>query len=277
MLAVYQHLQSKFGFVPDAIQAVLEPDNETGWTPEQIGQAILATAKRLRANNFSPAFIVPGTTNASKAPTFIDQIAEVGDAMKYVTEFSYHRYCCASEEVLERIADRAWQYGKKTGMLEHIGADYKMLHEDLKLGMNSSWQQYALAGPLTWGDDDGSRYFLVDDKNPARPVIITASRTKFLKQYFKFVRSGAVRVEAITNDQDLDPVAFVNPDKKYVLVIKAAGPGSVSVEDLPAATYGIFYTTAKQYDAALPDVTITQGQTLHASIPDAGALTIFAR
>ena len=77
MLATYQHIQNKYGFVPDAVEVILEPDNKTGWSGEDIGKAIVATAKRLRANNFKPAFIVPGTTNASKAPIYIDQIASV--------------------------------------------------------------------------------------------------------------------------------------------------------------------------------------------------------
>lgn len=277
ILATYQHLQSKYGFVPDAVEVVLEPDNNTGWTPTEIGRAVVATANRLRAGNFNPAFIVPGTTNAANAPVFIDEINEVAGAMRYVSEFSYHRYCCASDEVLQRIADRAAHYNKKVGMLEFIGADYETLHQDIKAGMNSSWQQYTLAGPLAWGADDGSRYYLIDDKNTAQPVITMGSRAKFLRQYFKFVRMGALRVEAITSNRSLDPLAFINTDKKYVVVIKADGPGAVSIEGLPSGSYGINYTTARQYDASAADATISSGQALKANIPDAGVLTIYAK
>ena len=80
ILAVYQHIQSKYGFVPDTVEVVLEPDNHTGWTATNIGQAIVATAKRLREHNFKPAFIAPSTTNAANAPIYIDEIAAVADA-----------------------------------------------------------------------------------------------------------------------------------------------------------------------------------------------------
>lgn len=277
MLAAYRHIQSKYGFVPDAIEVILEPDNGTGWSGTDIGKAIVATANRLLANGFKPAFIVPSTTNAANAPVFIDEIAQVPNAIQYVTEFSYHRYCCASDEVLQRIADRAKKYGKQTAMLEWIGADYDTLHQDLKLALNSSWEQYTLAGPLSWGADDGSRYFLVDDKNTNNPIITVGSRTKFLRQYFRYIRAGAQRIGAETTNTNFDPLAFINTNGNYVLVVKANVPGTVSVQGLVAGKYGISYTTEKQTDVSLPDVTIDAGQELNASIPSVGVLSVYTK
>lgn len=277
MLAAYQHIKTKYGFVPDAVEVILEPDNKTGWTGKQIGEAIVATAKRLEANGFKPAFIVPSTTNAANAPVFIDQIAEVDGAMQYVTEFSYHRYCCASEEVLQRIADRSVQYKKQTSMLEWIGADYNTLHQDLKLGYNSSWQQFTLAGPLTWGKDDGSRYYLIDDKDAKKPVLTMAGQTKFFRQYFRYIRTGSQRIGAETSNVYLDPLAFINADGRYVVVVKAEATGSISVEGLPAGNYGISYTTSNETDVNAPDVSINKDQVLTAKIPSAGVLTIYSK
>ena len=43
MLAAFQHMQSRYGFVPDAIEVILEPEN-TSWRAPRIGQAIAAAA-----------------------------------------------------------------------------------------------------------------------------------------------------------------------------------------------------------------------------------------
>jgi Glycosyl hydrolase family 30 beta sandwich domain len=275
MLAAYQHIQSKYGFVPDAVEVVLEPDNKTGWTAPEIGQAIVATAKRLQANNFKPAFIVPGTTNAANAPIFIDEIAKVPGAMQYVSEFSYHRYCCASNEVLTEIADRAVKYGKKTAMLEWIGADYQALHQDLKIARNSAWQQYTLAFPNE--PDNGAQYFLIDDKNKDNPVVSVGKRTKLLRQYFRYIRAGAQRIGAETSNANLDPLAFINPNGKFVVIVKANVPGTVSLQGLPAGIYGISYATQIETQAENADIVIKSGENLSSSIPSAGVLTIFQK
>ena len=278
VLATYQHLQGTFGFVPDSWEVILEPDTSTAnWSATQVAQAIKAAGDRLAANGFTPNFTAPSTTNGSNAPVFIDVIAQTSGAMQYVGEFSYHRYCCVFEQVLENIASRAVQYNKQSAMLEWIGADRNTLHEDLKLGRVSSWQQFTLAGPANWGPDNGDRYYIIDDSNASAPVITMGSRTRFLRQYFKYVRRGAVRIDAQSGDPNFDPVAFINSNGKYVLVVKSAAGGSFNVQGLPAGTYGIKYTTASQYNIDLADFTVSAGQALATNIPSAGVITIYQR
>jgi hypothetical protein len=278
VLATYQHLQSRYGFVPNSWEIVLEPDTSTAsWSSTQVAQAIKASGDLLTANNFTPRFVAPSTTSAANAPIYIDQIAQTTGAMQYVSEFSYHRYCCATDTVLQSIFNRTVQFNKRSAMLEWIGADYNTLHQDLKSGRNSSWQQFTLAGPLSWGPDNGDRYYLIDDTNTTNPVIIVGSRTKVLRQYFKFIRDGAQRIEALTGNASFDPVAFVNTNGKYVVVVNATTSGSFNVQGLPAGTYGIKYTTANQYNIDLSDVNLTAGQSLTTNIPTSGVITVYAK
>jgi len=276
VLATYQHMQGSFGFVPDSWEVVLEPD-ASEWSASQVAAAIKAAGDRLVANGFTPNFTAPSVTDAGNAVSYIEQIARTPGAMPYVSEFSYHRYSGATPTVLQQIADRATLYGKKTGMLERIGADYIALHQDIKTGLNSSWQQFTLAGPTSWGPDDGDRYYVIDDTVVSNPIISIGSRTKFLRQYFKFVRSGARRIQALTGNSNFDPVAFINTNGKYVVVVKASGSGSFNIQGLPSGTYGIKYTTASQYNVDLTDITISSGQPAPASIPATGVITIYQR
>src|SRR5690606_6304538 len=168
---------------------VLEPD-AADWSASQVALAIKAAGDRLVANGFTPNFTAPSVTAANNAPAYIDEIDRTSGAMPYVSEFSYHRYSGATEAVLQQIADRATRYGKQTGMLERIGADYVALHQDIKMGLNSSWQQFTLAGPTSWGPDNGDRYYIIDDTVVANPVVSIGDRTKFLRQYFKLDRKS---------------------------------------------------------------------------------------
>ncbi|MFN0277197.1 MAG: hypothetical protein ACKVRN_01205 [Pyrinomonadaceae bacterium] len=279
VLATYQHMQSSYGFVPDSWEVILEPDTSSAsWSAAQTANAIKAAGDRLAASGFTPNFTAPSTTSASNAPIYIDQIAATSGAMQYVSEFSYHRYDEPSGATVALIADRAVLYNKNAGMLEWIGADYNTIHSDLKLGRNSSWQQFCLAGPTSWDVDmPGSIYYKIDDTNIASPVITMGSRTKFLRQYFKFIRAGAQRIEALTGNGNFDPLAFINTNGKYVVVVKVAASGAFNIQGLPGGLYGIKYTTNNQYNIDLTDVSISTGQVLSTTMPAAGVITVYAK
>jgi len=149
--------------------------------------------------------------------------------------------------------------------------------QDIKQGRNSSWQQFCLAGPISRGPDGGDRYYIIDDSVPANPVITMGSKTRFLTQYFRFIRAGSRRIQALSGNQNFDPLGFVNANGKYVVVVKAGSGGSFSIQGLPTGTYGITYTTANETSVALPDVSVGSGQSLSASIPAFGVITIYGR
>ncbi len=279
VLATYQHLQSRYGLIPDAWEIVLEPDN-TPFTGSRIGQVMQVTAERLQANGLTPRFIAPSTTNMTNAQSYLDAIqAIIGDSgvREYLAELSYHRYAGVSDGSLRWIGDTARAAGIGAAMLEHIGSGYADLHQDLTLGQNTAWSQYVLAAPSFWGtSDDGDAYYRVDDRVVSAPKVLMASRTRFLRQYFRFVRSGAQRIGA-AGDSTFNPVAFVHPDGRTVVVIKAAAGGAFAIEGLPAGTYGATYTTDSAYDIALPDIALSAGERLSASIPSQGVITVYAK
>src|SRR5262249_23852997 len=201
VLATYIHLQDKYGWVPDSWEVALEPDN-TSFSGKQIGEAIVATARRLRAHGFRPSFVAPSTTDALRASSYFDEITNIPGAAPEISEISYHRYHSATNEALSRIKQRVEKFSVKSGMLEFIGADYKRLHQDIKEALVSSWQQYCFAYPTK---DDGAQYFVIDDSDSARPVVTMGTRTRFLQQYFKYIRLGAVRLGATSDNGAVDP------------------------------------------------------------------------
>jgi len=271
MVATFQHMRDKYGFVPNGIEVMLEPNDVSGWSPTAMGQCIVATAQRLQAAGFSvPEFIAPSTSNMSSALTYIDGIMAVPGAAALVKEFSYHRYG-ASLADLQGIAARGVQYGKRTSMLEYWTNDgnYRVLHQDLTTGRNSAWQQGQFA------DSYGCQYNQVVGIVNGAPTV--CPNTKFIRQYTKYVRPGAQRIDAAAATTDIEPIAFINSDGRYVVVVKSETGGSFSISGLPAGTYGIYYTTNAQYDVNLSAVTIAAGQSISSSIPATGVITIYRK
>jgi hypothetical protein len=277
VLAIYQHLQTRYGITPDSWEICLEPDTSAAeWSSVQIANAVKAAGDRLAAAGFTPHFVAPSTSSAANTLLYVNQIFQTSGAMPYMSEFSYHRYAGATPSILQSIAQSAALYGKKSAMLEWIGADYNTLHEDLKIANNSAWQQYVLAGLTQWGPDIGASYLLVDD-TASNPVVTLGSQTKFFRQYFKFIRRGAQRIGATSTNSNFDPLAFINPNGNYTVVVKAASGGTFNIQNLPAGTYGITFTTDPQYNVDLPDVTIPSGGVVAATIPASGVLTVYHR
>jgi len=273
--AVCDHVKQKYGLVPDTWELLLEPDNKMTWTGAQLGQLLVAAGKRLRAGGYKTTFVVPSCKSLARTVALFDEIVTVPGALDFISEISYHRYGGAIQPKLGELAERSKTFRLRTGMLEHIGSGYEDLHADLKFGMVSSWEQYAIAGPRA--GDPGGRYFLVDADAPGGPTVRIAQRTAGLRQYFRYIRPGAVRIGATSTARPFDPLAFVNVDKRYVVVVKATVGGAVTIEGLPPGSYGITYTTDAEAGIGLPDIVVGDGKSLSASIPGAGVLTIFAR
>lgn len=274
ILAAFQHLDQQFGFVPDAVEILLEPDNVTQWNGAVLGNAIVAVQARLNAAGYFPEIIAPSCTNIGNAVSYFDALAAVPGALSALDEICYHRYGGVSDANLQTLASRGQQNGKRTSMLEwwSTGNGIDVLFKDLTMGRNSAWQQGSLAGIGPVSDD--MALYMVNTNAPA-PVVQVNRKTRLLRQVYRFVRRGAVRVAATTSTPNLQPVAFLNADGRAVVVIRATAGGSFNVAGLPAGTYGLNYSTAAQFNQSLPGQTIEIGGAVAASIPAAGALTIY--
>jgi hypothetical protein len=274
-LEALQHMQTKYGFLPDSWEVALEPDN-FGWeNPTNVANALVATGNLFGAKGYNLPFVAPSNTNMTSAVGWFDAIMQAPGSAQYLKEFSYHRYGGVSITSLKAIAGRAQHYGINTSMLEHIGSGVEDLYQDLTVGQNSAWSEYALA--YREKTEEGGLYFRIDDSNPSAPKVIMDSRAKLLRQYFRFIRRGALRIGAQTTDDRFAPVGFVNSNRAFVVVVKASGGGSISIQGLPPATYGINYTTDQEYAVDLPDQTITAGHALTTAIPNKGVITIYGK
>ena len=269
ILATFLHLRDVYQIVPDAVEIILEPDNVSAWSGTLIGQAMVATAARLQAAGFNPEFIAPSTTSMANAVSWFDAMMQVSGAAGLIDELSYHRYSGVSAANLAALAQRATARGIRTAMLEHIGSDVEDLYEDLTVGRVSAWQQFTLAFP---GPDEGGNYY-----NILNGVPVMASRTRALRQYFRYVRLGAVRIGATSTISQVRPVAFRNPNGGTVVVLHLAGARTVTIGGLPAGSYGASITTGALTGSELGDRVAGSDGILSVSAPAGGVLTVYPK
>lgn len=274
-LAVVRRLRAKYGLTPEYWEVILEPENTRDWTGELIGRAIVATARRFREEGLAIRFIAPSTTGMSAAVDYYRDLAAVPGARRELAELSYHRYRGVSLEALRAIGAIAARDSVGTAMLEHIGSGIDDLIEDLTIAGNTAWQQYALSFPDM--NDRGGLYYGVDTSDASRPVVVEGSRTRYLRQVFRYVPLGSRRIEATAGGGSARALAFQKPDSGLVVVVRSQGPSAITVDGLRAGRYGITYATERERSGALPDTTIAAGVALTVQLPAAGVLTVFTR
>ncbi len=266
MLVLFDHLQARYGFVPDAIDVANEPDYTTATTGTAMGRVVAATAERLAASGFHPEFIGPSVVNRSHAVEFFDDMLAVPGAADHITELSYHCYYDSLGDSREAIGERAGRAGLGTTQNEcwEERNTHVELHRDLKAGRASAWQQGTF----------NSSYYKIDR---ATWLATLDDRTRIKRQYFHYIRPGDVRIAAATTDDALDPVAFIRPDGGRVVVVLATMRGTVSIARLPPGFYEATYTTSREFDVHLPDVEVRGDEAVTVAIPADGVLTVSAK
>ncbi len=274
ILAVFEHIRSKYGFAPDGFDLINEPDLANGWSdPGMIGRLAAAAGRRLEAAGFRPDFSAPSTTNKGAAVPYFDGIVGQAGARDYIKELSWHCYADSGSGSAASIAARSVEFGVRTVQSEcwTTGNTYQGLLQDLKNSRNAVWGM----GPL----NANNGYYSVS----ANGDIALRDRAKYFRQYYKYVRAGARRITARPSSDALDPVAFINTDGRYVVVVKAAAAGSFTITNLPAGTYGIYSTTGPDastvtaFDVTAPDQTVGASGQLTTSIQGTGVITVFAK
>ena len=289
ILATFLHIQRKYGWVPDAVE-VLEPDNAL-FSATQLGQAFVAAGQRLASFGYRPDFVGPSLSYLNGAVSYFDTFAaatyQSQTPLNYLTEFSYHLYNGNSSSLRQQVLARATSHNLQTSMLEWwygtAQSTWAALHNDLKIARNSAWEHGTLYG-----------IFDVNDAaNPSSPSVTIADKTKYLQHYIRYIKPGAVRISAVTptcnDNQDdticttINPLAFINPDGTYAVIIKTNSVNQAfTISGLPAGLYGITYTygtTAGQHSLTYPDQTIAQGQSITQSFTNntRGVMTIYGK
>lgn len=271
ILATFLHLRDSYGWVPDALEIVLEADNTAFWSNGTvIGRAIAATAARLSQAGFHPLYIAPAAARIANAIAYSTAMFAVPGVNGVLGQMSYHRYGETTTDQLFSLSQIAATHGATTAMLEHIGSGVEDLYKDLTIARVSAWQEFTLASPSA-GDDGGKYYMIVNNK----PVI--GDRSRYLRQYFHYVRIGARRVGAVSNNSDVRPVAFQNTNGRLAVVMHVDREGTIDVRGLRPGKYGASISTKTSTGAELGEKTVGTDGSLRLTAPSVGVLTAYQK
>lgn len=276
VVTVYEHLRDVFGLVPDSWSSMNEPDNTPHWTAERLAAATAAAAVRLRAAGFTPAFVVPDTTNASRAVPYFEAMWAYPDLRPYLKELSYHRYGGVSHAVLSSIGAVARERGLASAMMEQIGAGAGELHADLTLAQASAWEQSA----LSWPDvDTGAHYFILDPYKPRGARVQLSATGQYLRQYFRALRPGARRIGATSDDARFQPVAARHETHGMSVVVLAHLSGRLTFTGLAPGKYETSCRLNRapweqDADPCAGRIDVDDAGTSTVFMPDAGVLSL---
>ena len=275
MLAVLNHLKTAYSIPlePDVWEMRLEPDNgKVRMSPDQMGVYLVAAGDAARKAGFQRMrFSMPSTLDPNLVPEYVQKVLNHPGAAAYITELSYHRYRTPLPATFDQLRSLSKAHGWTTAMLEHIRADHRELAEDLTKANVSAWAQYTLVGPHR--GDTGGKYFYSDRAAGTWKV---GRRTPALAQFFNYVRPGATRVEATSDDPELVPVAFRRPDGRFVAVISSSGATRADLTGLPRGNYAITFASADGQRRESSVASLQSDTALPVVVPGAGALTVTA-
>lgn len=260
ILAAFDHLRARYGLVPDSLEIILEPDNSAKWRGSEIGRAIVAVSRRLKAAGYGDvAIIAPSTAKAGRALAYFEDAARVPGAADAMTTLSYHRYEGEpAPDVLHEIRDSARRHGLSTAMLEYVDGDLADLIADLTEADASAWQQFGIAAPLRPDGTPRPGWLIMATPQPGGGVRLDLSPAAAdLALVFDTVAPGAVRVETRSDSRDVGAVGFRTVDGRLVLVIDPRRDGTLTLSGLAAGRYALVRPGA----AARP-VELAQGSRL---------------
>ncbi len=278
--AIFLHMQNQYGFVPDGVEVILEPDVANFGNGTLMGQCLVAAGNRLSGIGYYPDFIACSNTNLNGTINYYPSFAAVTGVSNYWTEYSFHAYAGRTDANLVQIASNAATSGVNTSMLEWWanGHTYSYLHDCLRLANVSSYEFKGSFG--TPGNNWSSGLLQIVDNGNNNYSLALQRPTKYFRHYFKLIRPGAIRYEATSTDANFDAVAFINPDGMLLLNIDASTAGTVQIAGLPAGTYQTIYSLGdgKQepnpYWAMSETDTIDMGEQMDLQIADKGVYSI---
>jgi hypothetical protein len=268
--AYVDRLRTKYGVMLDAFEVSLEPENTdpaNPWGGVQLGQALVALRGMFSANGYPNLnLIAPSVTNASNTIPYLKAIETVPGAMAALTTVSYHRYASGDYAAIRAYAQAR---GKKTAMAEWIHASVDTLFDDLLITHVSSWQKWAVAS-RGQGSNPQSVYYTANVNDPTNPVFAFAPKTAPLSLFFRYVRMGAVRVDA--QSATMRTVAFVNTNGTHVVVARrseGSGTAPVMFAGLKPGAYGVRTIGASSNQPTdLPDVAVPANGIVTVNLPE---------
>ena len=256
------HLKNRHGVEADHYVICNEPSNNNLFQPRVVGRMIRTLGPRLKALGLKTRIQFPDGVSAMASWRFIQSLKDDKEVWPHVTMLSYHLYGRNDERT--KIRDFAQARGIPTGQTEYMNKNTQILYDDLALGGASYWSIYGW-GKVLNVEHDGSTFR-------------REGQYWNLRQVMDYVRPGAVRIEATSDEPTLRSLAFAHKGKTTVVLfnnLKGSADQDVTIVGLPPGRYGVCRTQGWRPYRELGVQTVAGDGTLTVPITKGSVQTIY--
>jgi glucuronoarabinoxylan endo-1,4-beta-xylanase len=237
-----QAAKTYYGIDVDYVSVQNEPDSGCcfmGYSQVQLKQIISLLAPRLAQSGVGTKILGPDTSYFSGFNSFVNELCKEPSVCGSIDRFATHPYgenFLDPDSVIPKwtaASQKASGLGKKLWMTEYCNDGVsplgtwmeapllvQHLHNALVYGNVTAWITHEI-----YRDPGKTPVAIFDDNGNITPKYYT------LKQYFHYVRPGAVRIRADSTSNDLLVTAFVHKqDKTFTIVVINRGASSQNVQ-----------------------------------------------
>lgn len=256
-----QYMQKTYGLVPAFYSVCNEAGNNNAFSAAVVATMIKTLAPRFQAAGLPVMIQFMEGVNSGTTWNYIKATQNDSEMWQYVGLVSYHLYG-PNNPMAQQIRDFAWAKGLPTAQTEHMGGGINNLYDDLTFGGVSTWEFYAI-GDILPSNANGTWF--------------SHSATFWnVRQVFRYVRRGSVRLGATSSDSNLRPLAFADGGKITVVLLNNTDgqARNVTIQGLASGSYGLSQTVKGAYQE-MGLQTVPADGSVSINVPAATILTLY--
>ncbi len=263
------YLKSKYGIDTNHYAICNEAGNNNAFKPAVVAEMTKVLGARMEGLGLPTRGQFSDGINARATWNYIQAAKDDPDVWEYVDVLSYHWYGMDNQDSMVKICEFARQHGMVTAQTEFMNLTMDHLYDDLTIGGVSYWSIYGLGGP-----------------SPRQNYYLHRNGTSFsrgkqfwnFRQVMHYVRPGAVRIEAASNDPAIRALAFARDGRITVALINTTPPHqhrTVTLRGLPPGEYGVSQSVGTKPYTELGVRTTEANAAFTVDVPSNGVLTVY--
>jgi O-glycosyl hydrolase len=267
-LSYLLNLKNTFGIEADFYCILNEAGNNNPFNASVVARMIKTLGPMLQAAGFSTQIEFPESISAQVAwNSYIQNVMGDEDVWPYIGCLSYHLYG-TNDPYRSYIRDLGISLDLPTAQTEYMNLNMNYLYDDLVLGGVSCWEIYGLGQCFEW--------------NPNNTSFSRIRQYWNFRQVMHYVRPGAVRIEAVSDDSNLRILAFTHDGLMTVVLINGSGSRDARIQNLPVGTYGVCQSVGGgvYQELGLQTVVSPRGQSetgaLSITVPSNAVITLYS-
>ncbi len=225
--SMLRYLKDVHGLNVDYYCILNEAGNDNAFWEPAVATMIKAVGPKMAEYGLTTRIQFPESINANTSWGFINSLRNDAAIWPYIGLLSYHLYGTGLTDVNRaKIRDFGAARGLPTAQTEYMSLNMDILYADFTNGGVSVWEVYGITSQFE------ARYERLRRQS---------NYWKF-RQVLRYVRPGAVRVNATSADTNLRALAFRKGARDTVVLINGTGDRRALVGPLPVGTYTVSRT-----------------------------------